>query len=220
MTPCLSKKGEIGTIHFFTELKRTPSPAFSPEVFCDFAPIILNTDNAVKLDDITNRIATVNQWKKDNPEIILLNAVDKAKSNPVKTKPSTAAPQGMEAETNEIVSLPHADNQEESQSFNEEDSDEVYDRETLSDILAFDWEHFNFQVPSHSYRKFKGGPTKVEHYRDLMEKCHVRDWFFWMCEQGDELKNKSTPNVDLDQLKEKLSSWTVSLTRQKCVRNG
>ena len=215
MTPCLLRKGKVEDINFFTELKRIPTPEAFPEVFSDIAPIVLSTNNTVTLDDIKHMISEAADWKNENPECMLLNAVDRVKPSPVKTKTPTVGQSKVQVEKNDILSLPHADSEQNSGSV-EYDENKEYDEATLADILKFDWKHFNFELPDSTYKKSAG--SQLEWYTALLQKCKVRDWFLWMTDHQYELEDKSTPKINLVQIFEKLSAWSASTYKMDLCR--
>ena len=144
--------------------------------------------------------------EKNNPKIILLNAESRVKTTPIKPRRSTV--QTIEAEDIKVTKLPNQEESGDSDELvdNEEDDDNTY---LLKQIQEVDWAKFDFTLPNSRYRPRKDGPSKEEWYKDLVNKCKVRDMFEWMVEQGDDLAQYSTDLVNLIDIKAKLDHWTA-----------
>ena len=206
-TPCLVKRGrskEVGDINFFTSLQRTSSKPFVPTVFEDFAPIILSTKTAVNLPQVTKRRGIIDAWKRNNQNVILLNAVSQLKTTPIKQRRSTA--QTIEAEDIKVTKLPNQEDSGDSDEYNDNEEDDGHSY-MIEQIQEVDWTNFNFPLPNSRYRARKD-ESKLEWYQNLVDKCRIRDMFEWMVDQGDNLAEYSTDLVDLNDIKKKLNHWT------------
>ena len=139
MAPFLLNRKQVNPIYFFNSLSRSKNQPFSPQVFSDIAPIVLNTNNAVNIVHLKDKISAVTAWKQANPSFLLLNAVDQLKSTPIKAKPTDTPVFSLDDVMNQVTHLPHQDGPKDSELSEDENGDNDSDKAALNEILQKDW---------------------------------------------------------------------------------